>query len=152
MFTITPAKKTQLEPLAKIFDQYRSFYNMPANLNSSRNFIKQRLEKSDSLLFVAEKDKQLAGFMQIYPSFSSVAMKPIWILNDLFVAKKARRLGCARKMMKYLQATATRQDIFSIKLATEVNNFKAKDLYLSLGYELNQGFEHYSKRLVANGQ
>ena len=35
------------------------------------------------------------GFTQLYPSFSSVRMRPIWVLNDLFVAEGGRR-GTAR--------------------------------------------------------
>jgi len=33
---------------------------------------------------------QLMGFAQLYPSFSSVSMKRLWILNDLFVSSEAR--------------------------------------------------------------
>jgi hypothetical protein len=39
------------------------------------------------------ESKSAVGFMQLYPSFSSVSMQPIWIVNDLFVVEEARRRG-----------------------------------------------------------
>ena len=86
--------------------------------------------------------------MQIYPSFSSVAMQPTWILNDLFVDASARCSGCATSMMKYLYKQAVQNKIFSIKLSTAVNNYSAKSLYDSLGYDLVKDFDNYSKTVI----
>jgi GNAT superfamily N-acetyltransferase len=37
-------------------------------------------------------------FVQLYPSFSSVAARRIWILNDLLVTPPARRRGVGRAL------------------------------------------------------
>lgn len=147
MLTIIPAHQNNLEEIANLFDQYRVFYKMPSSLAAVKNFISARLVQKDTLIFIAYTENHAVGFMQIYRSFSSIAMQPIWILNDLYVESLYRRIGCARKMMVYLQDKAAQEKVFSIKLATAVNNDKAKSLYHSLDYQLNDGFDHYSKRI-----
>ena len=145
MIEIIPASQQNLKQVASLFDQYRVFYNMSSDIAAAENFIQKRIAQQDSLIFLAFKQSAAVGFMQIYPSFSSMAMLPIWILNDLFVCSSARQTGCAKKMMMYLQERAKNHGIFSIKLATENTNYKAKALYHGLGYQLNQNFSHYSK-------
>ena len=39
------------------------------------------------------------GFTQFYPSFSSVSLARIFVLNDLFVHECARRKGVASKLL-----------------------------------------------------
>lgn len=148
MCKIIQADHKNLQQVAFLFDQYRIFYNMPSDIAAAESFVNSRFIQQDSFIFLALRRGSAIGFMQVYPSFSSVAMKPIWILNDLFVDSSARRTGCAKKMMEYLQKRANQEAIFSIKLATAVNNNKAKSLYRSLGYQLNQDFDHYSKRIL----
>ena len=147
MLDIIQASRKDIEQVAYLFDQYRVFYKMPSDIIAAKNFVNSRLTQKDSLIFLAIGETSAVAFMQIYPAFSSVAMLPIWILNDLFVDSSARRTGCARKLMEYLQERAKQEGIFSIKLATAVNNNKAKSLYESLGYRLNQDFDNYSKRI-----
>jgi len=145
MFTIIQAKNEHLQDTVSLFEKYRSFYNMPDDLEKAKQFIAERLSKHDSLIFLAFKKSTAVGFMQIYPSFSSVAMRSIWILNDLFIDESFRRSGCADSMMKYLEKQASMNSIFSIKLSTAVNNYSAKALYDSLGYTLVKDFDNYSK-------
>lgn len=148
MFKIIQAGQKDLQKVAFLFDQYRIFYKMPSDITAAKNFVSRRFTQQDSLIFIASKQTSAVGFMQVYPSFSSVAMQPIWLLNDLFIESSARRTGCARRMMEYLQEKAGQQAIFSIKLATAINNHKAKSLYESLGYQQNQDFDHFSKRIL----
>ena len=42
---------------------------------------------------------KIVGFAQLYPSFSSVSLRPIRILNDLFVDPDHRRSGAGRALL-----------------------------------------------------
>ena len=145
MIEITQANKNNLQDTISLFEKYRTFYDMPNDFDAARQFISERLTKHDSLIFIAYKKSKAVGFMQIYPSFSSVAMQPVWILNDLFVDPSVRRSGCATKMLTHLHKLAIQENIFSIKLSTAVTNHSAKALYGSLGYQLVEDFDNYSK-------
>ena len=74
---------THLEQTMRLFDQYRVFYDQPPDLNGSEQFIRERLEQGDSVILLAAdsvgQESSLLGFTQLYPSFSSIAMKRIWL-------------------------------------------------------------------------
>src|SRR6266851_4244256 len=85
-----------LEALAPLFDGYRRFYRQPSDPQAARAFLAERLKRNESVIFVAVLDGGIVGFTQLYPLFSSVSMKRLWLLNDLFVAPEARRTGAGR--------------------------------------------------------
>jgi hypothetical protein len=74
---VTLARIEDLEEIASLFDRYRIFYRQPSDLEAARNFLKQRFDRSDARIFVSRIEAQIVGFTQLYPSFSSVAMKPV---------------------------------------------------------------------------
>ena len=146
-FQIKKASAMNLEQLHRLFDEYRDFYQMPPAPELSMKFLKQRLSMNDSIILIAFDNFEAAGFCQIYPSFSSVAMRPLWILNDLFVNQSFRQKGVAQQLMEEVESRARDNQIFSIKLATAVDNHQAQKLYLKLGYQKNTGFDYFSKKL-----
>lgn len=136
-----------LEALSGLFDQYRVFYQQASDLNGVKLFLKERLEGFDSVIFAASEHDQMVGFTQLYPSFSSVSLKRLWILNDLFVAVPYRRQGVARLLMATARQYAQERGAIRIILATQQSNYAAQVLYESLGYEKDEVFSHYSLRL-----
>src|SRR5258706_357352 len=90
--------------VAPLFDAYRQFYEQAPDAKGARRFIGQRVSDGDSVIFLALSGfgprAKGAGFTQLYPSYSSVAMKRVWILNDLFVAEEFRRAGVARRLLE----------------------------------------------------
>ncbi len=147
MLTVYLANKTDQEDIAKLFDQYRIFYKMKSDIKSVSKFIEDRLNLNDSIIYLATYSSEVCGFIQIYPTFSSVAMKPVWILNDLFVNQDYRKKGCARALMAKVKSDAKVENIFSIKLATATDNSKAKKLYESLNYKKIDTFDNYSLKI-----
>src|SRR5690242_3953610 len=79
------------ERVAPLFDAYRQFYKQKPDLAAARTFIAERLQRDESVIFLALDGDKAVGFVQLYPCFSSTAMKRMWILNDLFVTPDARR-------------------------------------------------------------
>ncbi|MGZ0166049.1 MAG: GNAT family N-acetyltransferase [Planctomycetales bacterium] len=143
--SIIHATLDHLELVVPLFDAYRVFYGKPSNPEESRSFIRSRLEKKDSVILVAINEKQSdgLGFAQLYPSFSSVAMKSIWILNDLFILSSCRRSGIGRQLMNAVSEFAASTGAVRVDLATASDNVPAKALYESTGFCLDQVFEHY---------
>ncbi|MET1257147.1 GNAT family N-acetyltransferase [Aliikangiella maris] len=147
MLEIKTATQVLLEPLAELLDLYRQFYQMPSSISECKTFLLQRFAQQDSVILVAFQAQQAAAFLQVYPIFSSVALKPVWVLNDLYVKPLFRRQGIARQLMLAIESTAKQHQVFSIKLATALDNQQAQQLYDSLGYVKIDQFHHYSKRL-----
>lgn len=131
--------------IAPLFDSYRQFYGQSSNLTGVTAFLAERLTKQQSVVFFAHEPASpgtALGFVQLYPSFSSVRMKPIWILNDLFVAKETRRSGVARLLMNAALDLARSTSAARLVLSTAKDNQAAKSLYLSLGYRVDEAFDH----------
>jgi GNAT superfamily N-acetyltransferase len=144
---IVVANLAHLEDLATLFDGYRVFYQQPSDLVGARQFLQAHLEKSDSTILVAQAGDELAGFTQLYPSFSSVSMKPIWILNDLFVAKAYRGQGVAKRLIEVAERFAREGGAIRVVLETQVANRSAQALYEARGYVRDTKFYHYSLSL-----
>ena len=69
---------------------------------------------------------QALGFVQLYPSFSSVSMRKIWILNDLYVATNARRYGVGRLLMDRARDFARDTGALRLELTTARTNAAAQ--------------------------
>lgn len=146
-----------LETLAELFDKYRVFYKQPSDLFSSKNFIQQRIINKESVIFLAlardAKEKKIGlGFVQLYPSFSSVYGQRLWILNDLYVNENYRRSGIAKKLMNEAKKFALKTNAKELVLQTATDNHTAQLLYDSLGYKKNEKFYEYSLALKSTSE
>jgi GNAT superfamily N-acetyltransferase len=123
--------------VAPLFDAYRQFYEQKSDIALAKDFIAARLWAEDSVVFLALADEDAAdalGFAQLYPSWSSVAARPIWILNDLFVAPAARGRGVGHALLERCRRYAVETGAQRMALETLVGNRGAQRLYESLGW------------------
>ena len=49
------------------------------------------------------------GFTQLYPSFSSLSLKSVWILNDLYVYEEYRKQGVGKMLLDAAKEFALKQ-------------------------------------------
>jgi ribosomal protein S18 acetylase RimI-like enzyme len=144
------ATSEDIERIAPLFDSYRQFYGQAPALNSAREFLLERFERGESTILLAEDERGRAvGFAQLYPTFSSVSLARSFIMNDLYVAFEARRLGVARALLRSAVAFGKSQRAVRITLSTHVDNAAARALYVSAGWELQTDYQVYTARLVA---
>lgn len=141
------ANSEHLEGLAILFDKYRIFYNQTSDIEAAKEFLKERFQKNDSVVFVAKDNEEIIGFTQLYPSFSSVLMKRVWILNDLYVKESHRRKKVATLLIKAAQEYARQSGAVRVVLSTQISNTTAQKLYESQGYIKDTEFYHYALRL-----
>jgi GNAT superfamily N-acetyltransferase len=132
-----------LDELASLFDGYRQFYGQRPDLAAARAFLAERLRRDESVIFIADADEGALGFTQLYPSFSSVSVKRLWILNDLFVSPAARRGGVGRRLLERAREWAVETDAKGLTLTTTLTNTAARSLYESCGWRLDDEFAHY---------
>jgi GNAT superfamily N-acetyltransferase len=130
-----------------LFDLYRQFYQQSSDIEAASNFIYERFQRCDSTILAAFDNNQIIGFVQLYPSFSSVSMKRIWILNDLFVRETERNQGVAKLLMNAAANLARETGAIRIVLSTQTSNNLAQSLYEPLGYIKNEDFYHYQLKL-----
>ena len=137
MSKIVQAEIEHLREVSRLFNLYRIFYKEKDDLDSAKQFIKQRLENGDSTIFISiNDDASLNGFVQLYPSFCSVSMIPILILYDLFVDPDIRTKGIGRSLMNKAEQYAQENGFKRLELSTAKDNFIGQSLYESLGLSL----------------
>ncbi|MDQ3228355.1 MAG: GNAT family N-acetyltransferase [Pseudomonadota bacterium] len=124
-----------LDIVAPLFNQYRVFYEQASDIDAARDFLGQRMQAEESVVLLAMSDGRAAGFTQLYPMFSSVRLARVWILNDLFVAPVARRLGVASALLDAAQGFAREAGALRLELETAHDNLAAQTLYRDVGWE-----------------
>ncbi|WP_102029041.1 GNAT family N-acetyltransferase [Salirhabdus sp. Marseille-P4669] len=144
---IVQATMADLDEVSKLFNLYRVFYHQKADLDGARNYIKNRMEQKESILFIAKNEHEYVGFTQLYPSFSSISMKKAWILNDLYVVEHARKHGVGELLLHKAKAYAVETGANSISLSTAPDNYAAQRLYEKNGYKKDEDFYHYELTL-----
>lgn len=136
-----------LQGVASLFNEYRMFYRQDSNIEKAEQFLRERIERKESIIFVAVEDGKYVGFTQLYPSFSSVSMKELWILNDLFVRSETRGTGVGKQLLAKAKQFAVETGAKGLKLQTEVDNASAQHLYVGNGYIRDDRYFHYELTL-----
>lgn len=143
--SIRQASPDDADLIAPLFDAYRQFYDQASALDVARTFIRQRLERRESVILVAEDAGRMIGFCQLYPSFCSVEAAPIYTLYDLFVSSDARKSGAGRQLMLAAESHARATGAVRLDLTTAKDNLRAQSVYESLDWIRDEVFYAYNK-------
>ncbi|WP_342243925.1 GNAT family N-acetyltransferase [Pseudomonas sp. OTU5201] len=143
---IVQATLEHLDLLSPLFVKYREFYGELPFPESSRKFLEKRLSRKESVIYLAfpdDDDTRLLGFCQLYPSFSSLSLKRVWILNDIYVAEDARRQLVADRLLQTAKKMARETNAVRMRVSTSVSNEVAHKVYESIGFHEDAEFKNY---------
>ena len=149
-FAVRRAVADDVAKLTPLFDAYRMFYAQPSDPEASAAFLREWIARDESVVFLAEDDDDVLGFVQLYPIWSSTTTPAgrFWLLNDLFVAESARRRGAGRALMERAERLARETDAVGLTLSTAVDNLRGQRLYESVGYRRDTQFLVYNRMLI----
>ena len=131
-----------LNDLFPLFDAYRVFYRQKSNKKAAKDFLYKRLTKNDTIIYIAYIDKKAVGFSHLFPSFSSVSMQPLYILNDLYVDNEFRNLGIGVALLNKAKELCKEKNYKGLALQTARSN-PAQYLYESLGWKKNKDLQYF---------
>lgn len=133
--SISVATTADLDELVPLFTAYLSFYGVDKAASEVRDFLAARLERGDSTLFIARDEQGGAqGFVQLYPLYASLALRPSLLLSDLYVTDHARRQGIGEQLLDAARQYALGTGACGLQLETAKTNLVAQSLYERLGY------------------
>jgi ribosomal protein S18 acetylase RimI-like enzyme len=144
---IIKACVTDYKKVAVLFNEYRVFYKQKSDIKAAERFIYERLHNKESVIFLALEEAEAVGFAQLYPSFTSIGIKRIIILNDLYVTEKTRGSGVGAALLQKVNEYGKQEEIGSIVLQTAKDNARAQHLYEKLGYQKDDHYFYYSLSL-----
>ncbi|WP_322922130.1 GNAT family N-acetyltransferase [Paenibacillus campi] len=144
-YTVAQATIHDLDDLAALFDRYRMFYKQPSDVEGAKQFLWQRFNYGQSVIFIARAlaDRQAVGFTQLYPTFSSISMQRLWVLNDLYVREEHRQQGIAEQLLQQGQQWALQTKAKGVALSTATDNVNGQALYEKFGFVKDTEFYHY---------
>lgn len=142
---IVQATLEHLDLLTPLFIKYREFYGELPLPDSSRKFLENRLTRKESVIYLAladDEDKAL-GYCQLFPSFSSLSLKRVWILNDIFVAEDARRMLVADRLLQTAKQMAKSTNAVRMRVASSTNFETVHKTYESIGFREDTEFKNF---------
>lgn len=130
--------------LSLLFDAYRTFYGKPSNIEGATNFLHDRIDNNESVVFLSRSSEgTIAGFVQLYPIFSSVRLKSAWLLNDLFVAQAWRGTGISLTLIEAAKNFSKDTGSCGLLLETDKSNLIANSLYRRTGFSIDEDHNYY---------
>ena len=145
---IRGARDEDASSLGSLFDDYRQFYGRPPDLEGACRYVRERLAEGDTRFLVSESDAAVTAFVHLLPSFDTLAMRPTWILEDLFVAPDSRCTGIGSALLIAAETLALQSGAARLTLSTAHTNFPAQRLYERHGWKLDKDFRHYHRTLI----
>ena len=91
------------------------------------------------LLVAGKEEGRDVGFAQLFPSFTSVSLARVYILNDLFVVSTARQEGIATALLDAVERHAWSHRATRLTLTTARRNTSAQKLYDARGWRKERG-------------
>ncbi|ENX00791.1 hypothetical protein F899_02088 [Acinetobacter sp. CIP 101934] len=134
------AQVKDLQQLSVLFNEYRQFYGASSNQELSYQFLKQRFEDQQTVIFINTKDDIFTGFILLYLRFSSVACSKFYVLDDVYITPLYRRHGAARQLIDTAILFARHENALRISLDTQKNNHQSHKLYESMGFMRDDEF------------
>jgi GNAT superfamily N-acetyltransferase len=142
---VQKASLHDVNALSVLFNDYRQFYEMPADLEGARKFLSDRITNNESVIFLARAgDGNVTGFVQLYPIFSSTRMKRLWLLNDLFVVHSCRGTGTSVGLVEAAKQFARETLSCGLVLETAKLNVVANKFYKRIGFTLDSDHNFYA--------
>ncbi|WP_395701426.1 GNAT family N-acetyltransferase [Aquabacterium sp.] len=136
-----------LDDLVPLFDAYRVFHGQHSDPAAAHAFLLARFDHLESVIFVARRDRQAVGFTQLFPAFSSLALKRTLILNDMYVDEQVRGQGVGRALLEQATAHARRIGALRMVLTAQATNTQARKVYEANGWREDPAFAVYYRLL-----
>jgi GNAT superfamily N-acetyltransferase len=143
--TVRQAVLSDLAELAVLFDLYREFQGRASDLPGAKSFLQARFNHGESVVFVAHSSLAPIGFAQLYPSFSSVSLARVFVLNDLFVHESGRRKGVASQLLAAAERYAWSLGAVRMTLNVARDNEHGQALYEAQGWSRDRQFHMYHR-------
>ncbi|HEX3457340.1 MAG TPA: GNAT family N-acetyltransferase [Candidatus Baltobacteraceae bacterium] len=127
--------------LTPLFDAYRTFFAGEHDASESGPFLKGRLGAGESVIFLARTAGDVAGFIQLYPLWSSWYCRRIWFLSDLYVIHAHRQRGIGRRLVERAVEHAKETDASSVMVELPHREPHLTKFYASLGFHKDSVFD-----------
>jgi len=134
-----------LSKLVTVFEEYRAFCDFEPSPKETHDFLAKLMRNEGSVLFIAvdPDSDNVMGFVNLYPSYSSLALKRLWILNDLGVSSHFRGRNVSKALIQRVLSFAKETQAIRVELKTGKDNDRAMQLYRAMDFEIDNDNVYY---------
>ncbi|MBS1513442.1 MAG: GNAT family N-acetyltransferase [Bacteroidetes bacterium] len=133
---ITELDEELLPEFIRLFHDYRISLGLHSVPIAEEKFLRKRFYDGDFHVILASvmfnsgiiEYTEYAGFAILYPFYSTIQLKKIWLLNDIFVEKKYRHQGIGTMLLETCINISEKTESCGIVLETLIESFGAKKL------------------------
>lgn len=140
---ITQASLEHLDQLLPMFIRYREFYGAMPQQIDSKTFLTERISREEAIILLAFEHDLPMGFCLVYPSFSSVLLRPIWIINDMYVTEPSRRKQVAKQLLQAVAQQARENNVVRLRVSIHASHEIAQRLYSAADFIEDKQFTSY---------
>lgn len=134
-----------LDACSALFDEFRQSQGQAGDLAGARAFLQARFDHGESVIFLAHAGGMPLGFAQLYPSWSSVSLARVFVLNDLYVGAAGRRRGVASALLAAVETHAWAHGAVRVSLNVARDNLTGQALYRACGWMEDAQFFMYHR-------
>jgi ribosomal protein S18 acetylase RimI-like enzyme len=148
---IRRATQDDVPEVTRLYVAYRIFYGEPPAAEAALAFIGDRIRSTAGEYFLAwsagSESQTPVAFMHLMPTTNTLAMRSMWLLEDLYVDPAARNQGIATSLLRHAEDFARSTGAERITLATAHDNAAAQSIYRRLGYVREDHFWYFHRVL-----
>lgn len=142
--TIKRATAEDVALVTPLFNAYRMFYGKHSDIGAAAEFLTQRLQNNQSVIYLAFDGDKAVGFTQLYPIFSSVSLKNAWLLNDMYVSESHRGQHISTLLLEAAKELGRQTNSAWLMLQTATTNHIAQKAYESNGWQKDEEYYVYN--------
>ena len=142
---IVESTEAHLNQLIDVFEEYREFCGFERNQNKTKAFLEKIICNKEAVIFIAvdSETDSIMGFVNLFPSYSSLSLQRLWILNDLGVSSNFRGKGVSKALIYKVQEFAKKTNAVRIELKTSLTNITAQSLYKAMNFRIDSSHVYY---------
>ena len=135
-----------LDELLPLIRSYCDFYEVSptdADLIALTRALIEDPEREGVHLIARDDGGLVAGFATLYWTWSTTSASRIGVMNDLFVAERARGQGVAEQLIEACRAECVRRGARRLTWQTAPDNHRAQAVYDRLGATREQWIDYW---------
>ena len=132
MISVCPFKNNDAPLLAALMLEMTQFYG--ALVDPSRVIVDEIVRQSEIMdILVAWSGQEMVGFATFGSLFPVAGLISLTYVQQIYVAKNARRMGVAQRLMSGVAGVAVARGSTRVEWSTSKDNLAAQALYRGLG-------------------
>lgn len=141
---ITLVTLADIDELLPLMRGYCDFYGVSPSDEQLRALALTLIEHPDTsgVQLIAREAGEAVGFATIFWSYSTLSAAAIGVMNDLYVAPKARGGGLGAQLIRACEAECAAHGVGILEWETAPSNKRAQTVYDRLGAERTEWFAY----------